>query len=318
MSRSDANNPPQAQLAQPARSGEPPIITMIRQMEGEIKRALPRHITPERMIRMATTCVRQTPKLLECDPLTTIAAIVELSQLGLEPSTPLGHAWILPYGHRTREGRGTAQVIIGYKGFIALADRAGISMTAEVVREQDMIPPAVFRYRKGTSEFIEHLPSDEEDAGPLLYAYAIATRPDRRQLCRVINRGDIARAKAASAAWRAGQADKSRRDSPWYVNEDSMWRKTAIRRLASFIPMSAEFVRAVDMDYAAERGVPQIFDLTPPESQISMAADAIDMRLAAAKQDVLPAPAPPAPPLRSLVPDILTAEMAADPFGGQV
>lgn len=258
------------------------VFALLAKMKPAIQAALPRHLTPDRMLRMATTCIKRTPKLVNCDPMSVIGCIVELSQLGLEPSTPLGHAWILPYGTR-------AQVIIGYKGFISLADRSGIRIRAEVVRADD-----VFDYQYGTDERLMHKPYDGDGDAPLKYAYAIARFPDGTQMFRVVTGRDIARAKASSSAARGSK------DSPWTTDPDQMWRKTAVRRLAPFLPLSAEFVRAVALDESADRGAQELStDVIEavgeaiPSSE-EMHADAIESSIDAAKQ-IMSGPAPEKP-----------------------
>ncbi len=252
---------------------EPPIVAIMRQpaMIQQLKAALPRHVTPERMARLVMTCFRNTPKLTQCDQTSVLAAVIELAQLGLEPSTPLGHAYILPYGNK-------AQVIIGYKGYISLADRSGIVLTAEVVYESD-----TFEYELGTSARLMHKPSEGADRGARRCAYGLATFPDKRTSFKVVTPLDIQHAKDSSSAWKRGQQNQSKRDSPWYTNEESMWRKTGIRRLAPFLPLSAEFMRAVTLDAQADQGLPQAFDFTPAEVVDEGRADVIERELEQAK-----------------------------------
>lgn len=231
----------------------PPIIALARSMQGQIEMALPKHVSGDRMMRMIVTCLRNTPKLANCDQRSVLSAIIELSQLGLEPGTPLGHAWILPYGT-------TAQIIIGYKGYIALADRSGLVLMAEAVWEGDK-----FDYNLGTDPFVSHKPcTDPEKCGALEHAYAICQFPDGRKTFKVIGLPEISRAKQASQAWKAGQRNTNKRDSPWYTDEPAMWRKTAVRRIVPFLPLSAEYAyrmgRALELDQSADDGKPQAFD----------------------------------------------------------
>ena len=68
----------------------------IKIMEPEIKKALPSVITPERFTRMTLTALRSTPGLASCEPMSFLAAMMSAAQLGLEPNTPLGQAYLLP------------------------------------------------------------------------------------------------------------------------------------------------------------------------------------------------------------------------------
>lgn len=65
---------------------------------GEIEKALPSVMTPERFTRIMTSAVSNNPKLAQCDAMSFISAMMTAAQLGLEPNTPLGQAYLIPYG----------------------------------------------------------------------------------------------------------------------------------------------------------------------------------------------------------------------------
>ena len=81
MNQQVARNAKQGMIAANQKS----IMGLLEQMKTEIARCLPKHLTPDRMARIAMTELRKTPKLQECDPMSFIAAIMQASQLGLEP-----------------------------------------------------------------------------------------------------------------------------------------------------------------------------------------------------------------------------------------
>ena len=70
----------------------------LKRMHGEIAKALPKHFQSERFTRLALTAFRQSPELQKCSPISIIAALMESAQLGLEPNTSLGHAYLIPFG----------------------------------------------------------------------------------------------------------------------------------------------------------------------------------------------------------------------------
>src|ERR1700724_3310367 len=76
-------------------------------MTQQLRAALPRHLTPERLVRLVMTSVQQSPKLLECDRQSLFAAIMTCAQLCLEPI--LGSAYLGPF-------RDKAQVLAGCRG----------------------------------------------------------------------------------------------------------------------------------------------------------------------------------------------------------
>ena len=88
------------------------IPDMVRVLEPEIKKALPSVMTPERFTRIALSALNNTPALQQCTPMSFIAALLNAAQLGLEPNTPLGHAYLIPYKNK---GILECQFQIGYK-----------------------------------------------------------------------------------------------------------------------------------------------------------------------------------------------------------
>ena len=99
------------------------IADLIKAMQPEIKKALPEVITVERFTRMALSALNTTPKLNECTPMSFLSALMNAAQLGLEPNTPLGQAYLIPYRNK---GKLECQFQIGYKGLIQLAMRTGM------------------------------------------------------------------------------------------------------------------------------------------------------------------------------------------------
>ena len=93
------------------------IADLIKAMTPEIKKALPEVITPERFTRMALSALNTTPKLQECTQMSFLAALMNAAQLGLEPNTPLGQAYLIPFNNK---GVMECQFQIGYKGLIDL------------------------------------------------------------------------------------------------------------------------------------------------------------------------------------------------------
>lgn len=139
----------------------PNLAKILDHYSGQIRNALPRHMTPERMIRVALTTISTTPKLLECDPKTIIGSVVQSSILGLEPNSVLGQAYLIPYWNKkhvcpwnpSEKGSMVCQLQVGYKGVIRLAMNTGrIKMIdAQAVRAMDD-----FEFSKGLTPYIHH------------------------------------------------------------------------------------------------------------------------------------------------------------------
>lgn len=250
MSNPDYSNVPVTSGRSPARSNPrqvkaaETVNTVTNMLTGQfkaIKSALPRHMTPERMCRVALNTIRRTPQLLECAPETMVAAIVEASSLGLEIDSR-GQAYLVPF-FNSKTGRKEVQLIPGYKGLADLAYRSGRvdSIFAEVVCENDK-----FRFSLGLNPTLEHTPS-LEDRGKLIAVYAVARMKESAPQFVVMGKGDIEKIKKASKA----------STGPWRDWEAEMWKKTAIRRLCKMLPLSPEMQRAVSLDEASEAGIVQ-------------------------------------------------------------
>jgi recombination protein RecT len=80
-----------------SKSANNTIFGLMDKFKDQIAIALPRHMTADRMARIVTTEVRKTPELLKCNPVSLFGAVIQSSQLGLEPGNNLGHAYLLPF-----------------------------------------------------------------------------------------------------------------------------------------------------------------------------------------------------------------------------
>lgn len=76
------------------------IADMVKALEPEIKRAFPTILTPERFMRMALSAINNTPELADYTPMSFIAALMNAAQLGMEPNTPLGQVYLIPYKNK--------------------------------------------------------------------------------------------------------------------------------------------------------------------------------------------------------------------------
>lgn len=223
------------------------LIQFINQpgMKAQLSAALPRHITPDRMIRIVTTEIRKTPALATCDMQSFIGAVVQCSQLGLEPGNALGHAYLLPFGNgKAASGQSNVQLIIGYRGMIDLARRSGqiISISARTVREGDS-----FHFEYGLNEDLTHVPG-ENDSGPITHVYAVARLKEGGVQFEVMSFSQIEKVRDSSKAGKNG---------PWVSHWEEMAKKTVIRRLFKYLPVSIEMQRAVILDEKAEANVDQ-------------------------------------------------------------
>lgn len=186
------------------------------------------------MLRVALTELRKTPKLQDCDPYSFVGSILVCAQLGLEPGSSLGHVYLIPYGK-------TVQVQLGYRGMIDLARRSGqiISLSAQAVYSNDE-----FKYELGLNESLSHKPNIA-DRGELIAVYAIAQLVGGGHQIDVMSKSDVEKVRRKSA-----QAN-----SPaWRDYYDEMARKTVVKRLFKYLPVSIEIRDALSVDDASSNG----------------------------------------------------------------
>ncbi len=206
-------------------------------IQAEISTALPGHIKPERLARIALTEFRKTPQLAKCNPHSFLGAVIQCAQLGLEPGSGLGHAYLLPFKQEV-------QFIIGYRGMIDLARRSGqiISLQAHAVFEGDH-----FDFAYGLDERLEHVPtSNMESRGGLIAVYAVAKLKGGGHQVEVMWKSEVDQIRSQSKAGNSG---------PWQSHYEEMAKKTVIRRLFKYLPVSVEMQKATMLDEQAEAGL---------------------------------------------------------------
>ena len=214
----------------------------IKSMEGEIKKALPSVITPERFTRMVLSAVSTNPKLGSCTPSSFLGAMMSAAQLGLEPNTPLGQAYILPYQNK---GTLEAQFQLGYKGLIDLAYRSG---EVEVVQAHIVYENDKFECEYGLEPKLTHIPADSDRGNPIK-VYAMFKTKSGGYGFEVMSMDDVrAHAKKYSKAYSSNY-------SPWATNFDEMAKKTVLKKCLKYAPLKSDFVRGIVQDGSVKNEV---------------------------------------------------------------
>lgn len=211
------------------------ISDLIKTLEPEIARALPSILTPERFTRMALNALNNTPKLAECTPMSFLSALMSAAQLGLEPNTPLGQAWLIPYKNK---GVLECQFQIGYKGLIDLVYRNDMVQTvqAQAVYENDE-----FYYALGLNSDLRHVPH-LRDRGEIVAFYALFKLENGGYGFEVMSKQDMD--NFAQKYSKGISSDYS----PWRTNYEDMAKKTVIKQVLKFAPLKTEFQRALSND----------------------------------------------------------------------
>ena len=242
-----------AKEAKAARPADPAstIKAYITRMKGEIAKALPSVMTPERFTRIVTSAISTTPQLAQTTPQSFLGAMMTAAQLGLEPNTPLGQAYLLPYKNH---GRLECQFQLGYKGLIELAFRSGPGaiIQAHEVRENDE-----FSYSFGLEPTLHHVPA-RGDRGNVICYYAMFRTKDGGFGFEVMSREDVeAHARQYSKSYGNGY-------SPWSTNFDEMAKKTVLKKCLKYAPLKSDFVRAVASDETIKTEIAEDMAEVPP------------------------------------------------------
>ena len=196
----------------------------------EIEKALPScGVTPERFARLMTSALSASPQLASCTPQSFLGAMMTAASLGLEPNTPLGQAYLIPY-------KDNATFQLGYHGLLALCYRSGQikSVTAETVYKNDF-----FEYELGLDSKLVHRPCMDGNRGEAVAYYAVYKTKDDGYGFAVMSKADVEehRKKFSKA-----------QNSPWNTNFDEMAKKTVLKRCLKYAPISSDLMRQVAND----------------------------------------------------------------------
>lgn len=220
---------------------------LIKAMEPEIKKALPSVITPERFTRMVFTALSSTPKLQQCTPQSFLGAMMQAAQLGLEPNTPIGQAYLIPYGN-------VCQFQLGYAGLINLAYRSGDikDIQAHEVCENDE-----FEYELGLEPKLKHIPA-KSNRGPVTMYYAVWHTKTGGYGFEVMSKDDVLEF--------AQKKSKSFHNGPWQTDFDAMAKKTVLKRALKYAPIATDFVKAVATDETIKSHITESMEDEPDET----------------------------------------------------
>lgn len=201
----------------------------------EIAKALPSVLTPERFSRMAMTAITKTPKLAECSPQSFIGSLLTAAQLGLEPNTPLGQAYLIPF-YNGRKRTYECQFQVGYKGMIDLCNRSGEikNIEAHIVYENDE-----FEFEYGLDSKLKHKPCMSDKGAPV-WVYA---------LYRLNNGGYGFEVMSVDDCMAHGEKySKAFNNSPWQTNPEEMMKKTVLKKVLKYAPVRSDFVKGTVAD----------------------------------------------------------------------
>lgn len=211
------------------------IADLIKAMEPQIKKALPAVLTPERFTRMALSALNTNPKLNECTQMSFLSALMNAAQLGLEPNTPLGQAYLIPFNNK-----GTLECTfqVGYKGLLDLAYR---NPQMQIVSCEEVYENDEFQYELGLNPRLIHKPA-LSNRGEVKCFYAVFKLSNGGYGFKIMSKEEIdAHAKEYSKAFGTNY-------SPWTTNYISMAKKTVLKQALKYAPLKTDFRKALSTD----------------------------------------------------------------------
>ena len=223
---------------------------------------LPKHVTAERLLKTVLLAAAKNPDIYNCTPQSVMRAIIQVAELGLEPGSAIGTAYLVPYGKE-------CTLIPSYRGLVELAIRTGEvkSVQARPVYAKDHLDMAY-----GLDERLEHRPCMESERGDLIAVYAVARLDNGTPIFEFMWKSEVDAIRARS---------KASDNGPWRSDYVAMALKTVVRRLCTrSLPKSPELLRrAIEMSDEADTMLPSsipVLDTTTPED-----AQALDASLRA-------------------------------------
>lgn len=205
---------------------------------AQVAKALPTHLKPDRFVRVAITAMTKTPKLAECDQASFFKCLLDLSSYGLEPNGRQAH--LIPF-RNNKLGITECQLIIDWKGLVELAMRSGLvaNLHADVVCDGDLFEYSAGNLGKHVPWFLRRDKDKPAKQGDVFAVYALANFKDGTSKTEVLSIGEVDAIRARS---------KSGQSGPWVTDFTEMAKKTAVRRLSKWLPLSPEFRDAVERD----------------------------------------------------------------------
>lgn len=192
-----------------------------------------------RFAKILYTTISNSPQLQRCTVQSIIKAAGISASLGLDIDMR-GLAWLVPYKNKDT-GALEASFQIGYQGLVELAYRSGKvkAISAHCIYESEADNVRITRENGRYS--VHHPFSYKEPSGKMIAVYATAEVEGFGSFTEVLRVDEVEKVR------RGGKAPNS---PAWTQHFEAMAKKTAIRRLAKFLPKSIaeDFTRAAAAD----------------------------------------------------------------------
>lgn len=233
------------------------ISTILGSAKSMMAQALPKHLTADRMIQMATTLISRNPDIAECTIESLVGAVMQSSILGFQPVSALGYCYFIPYNKNIGSKQSPkwvkeVQFQIGYKGYLDLARRSKevLSIWSEIVYKDD-----IFQYELGLERKLIHKPNldiDQSDKN-IIYVYAVAQFVSGGYSFVILSKQQIEslRLRGPNAIAELTKA--------WATDYAAMAKAKALKQLSKYLPLSVELISQLASDEQIIK--PEDFDM---------------------------------------------------------
>lgn len=268
--------------------GKNEFEVVTRSFKNQIAEALPLALKDNAMryVRQANICFAENPLLQKCTPISILGALIKASALGLELSSNLGQAYIVPYRRNKKIGGRfveiyEAQLTLGFRGVMQLGYRSNkiALITADTVHTGDY-----FTYKKGLRRDLDHMPDDNvkpRDKSTMTHAYAIATYTNGGfefevwPTWRIEEHAEKYSQSYYKKDWKTGERVINP-ESPWHKHFMAMAKKTMILQIWKYLPLETDIARAAAFDHSVTTDAATIKGLTREADILETTPEYID------------------------------------------
>lgn len=205
-------------------------------LKPQLALALPKHMSADRMTRLALTSFSTTPALQNCTSHSIAGALMTAGQLGLEPGVN-GAGFLIPYGK-------TCTFVPGWKGLVDLVSRSGRGTvyTGVIFSDQE------YTFVDGAKrDLIIHNETEMDAPEDITHAFAIGWVKDAAMP--IIELWTVGKIRKHRDKYnKVGSKHYSFRDWEMYA------RKIPLLQVLKYMPSSIELSNALAANNAAENG----------------------------------------------------------------
>lgn len=241
-------------------------------LKARMEEIVPKHLDAGRLLRTFINATLKTPNLAKASPLSMLGCAMTVGYLGLEPNTPLGLMYLIPFDVNKKVGnnwvydRTDITPIIGYEGYLDLITRGGFIRDIDC---QLIWPGDSWENERGSNRHFLHVEKYQprtETAEPD-FAYMFARTTSGGEYLEIMSRTDVHKIRNLSQGYRTAliardraaengrHPSRSYTEAPWIKHAASMWRKTPLRAGQKWLPgRTPELAMAAQLDEASDSG----------------------------------------------------------------